>query len=316
MKRSLRRRFRLLSIFALAATALLPLPGRAGEDPGKASASTTTTTSESVKPSGEWAVQESYVGDGEVRRDGRNTTLDEHSTLLRLVLTPRTPIGYLRIGAEWERYSFGFSTNNAPLPNTLQAVSLVLGLDTRISESILVRAEVQPGLYGTNFRNVGTKDFNAPFLLGGTYLFNPNVQFVLGVSVHFDRKYPVLGGGGVRWKFAPHWVLNAVLPTPRLEYELNSAWSFYAGAELKGNTFRVDDRFGDTHGNPRLNRAVLTYSEIRTGAGVNWKVAPTITLNAEAGYLPYREFDFYRANARYRHENGAPYGAFSLRGTF
>lgn len=306
---------------AFATVALLfPLSVRAGEDVSKSSPppapAPVEPTHEPFKLSGEFALQESYIGDSEVRREGRDTTLDEHSTLLRFVLTPRTPIGYLRLGAEWERYSFGFSTNNAPLPNTLQAISLVLGLDTRLSESILVRAEVQPGLYGTGFRHVRSGDFNAPFVLGGTYFFNPDFQLVLGVSVNVNRKYPVLGGGGVRWKFAPRLVANAVLPTPRLEYELNSTLSFYAGAELKENTFRVDDHFGDTHGDPRLNRAVLTYSEVRVGAGVNWKVTPTITLNAEAGYLPYREFDFYRADARYHHESGAPYGAVALRGTF
>ncbi len=112
-------------------------------------------------------------------------------------------------------------------------------------------------------------------------------------------------------------MLNAVLPTPRLEYEFSPKLTFYAGAELKENTFRVDDRFGDTHGgNPRLNRAVLTYSEVRVGAGVSWKVTPGITFTAESGYLPYREFDFYRANARYRYDGGAPYGTLAVRGTF
>lgn len=307
--------------FAAALSLLLPLPGRAGEDvskagPPPAASSATPEPGQPFKLSGEFEFQESYVGDGEVRRGGRNITLDEHGTLARLVLTPRTPIGYLRLGAEWERYSLGFSTARAPLPNTLQAVSLVLGLDTRISESILVRAEVQPGLYGTTFQNVGMKDFNAPFVLGGTYFFNPDFQLVFGLSVHVDRKYPVLGGGGLRWKFAPRWVLNAVLPAPRLEYEFSPALTFYAGAELKENTFRVDDRFGDTHGDPRLNHAVLTYSEVRIGAGLSWKVTPTVALSAEGGYLPYREFDFYRAHARYRRGDGAPYSSISLRGTF
>ncbi len=189
-----------LAAAALALAALSPLTAsRAGQDVSKSTPPPPPPASEPGTPfklSGEFEIRESYIGDGEVRRDGRNTTLDEHSTLARLVFTPRTPIGFLRIGAEWERYSFGFSTANAPLPNTLQAISLVLGLDTRIGDSVLVRAEVQPGLYGTFFRHVGAKDFNAPFILGGTYFFNPDLQLVLGVSVHFDRKYPVLGGGG------------------------------------------------------------------------------------------------------------------------
>jgi hypothetical protein len=32
--------------------------------------------------------------------------------------------------------------------------------------------------------------------------------------------------------------------------------------------------------------------------------------------VPYRNFDYHRADVRYRHENGAPYGAVSLRANF
>lgn len=270
--------------------------------------------------SGEFEFTDSYVSDGDVRRDGRSHTLDEHNTEVRLVFTPRIPLGYLRLGVEYERYSFGLSSQ-APLPNTLQSVNLVVGLDTKFSDSILFRIEAQPGIYGTFFEHLSTGDFNVPFLLGGTYIFNPNLQVIAGLSVDVNRKIPVFPGLGVRWKFAPGWVLNAVAPTPRLEYELNREVTLYAGAELKGASYRVDDRFGDTHATReqtrgRLNRAVVSFSEVRVGAGVSWKVLPTLTLGAEGGCQPYREFDFYRANARYRSDGAAAYGQFALRGTF
>jgi hypothetical protein len=41
-----------------------------------------------------------------------------------------------------------------------------------------------------------------------------------------------------------------------------------------------------------------------------------MTLSAEAGYQPYRDFDFYRADVRYHQEGGAPYGTVSLHGEF
>ena len=56
-------------------------------------------------------------------------------------------------------------------------------------------------------------------------------------------EYPVLPGGGVRWKFAPQWVLNATVPTPRLEYEVNRNLTIYAGAEVRSKNFRVGNDF-------------------------------------------------------------------------
>jgi hypothetical protein len=266
--------------------------------------------------SGEYVAEETYVGSGDVRRNSRKSVrdFDEHDSILHFVITPRIKPGVLRLGAEWERFSFGLP-DGAPLPDTLQAVNLVIGLDTQLSDSILIRVEAQPGVYNTGFDDL-SDDFNAPFIVGGTYIFSPNLQLVLGVSVNIERKYPVLPAVGIRWKMAPQWVLNAVLPTPRLEFEMNSGLALYAGANLKQTNYRVDDDFGDNTGNARLNHAVLTYTEVRTGVGIDWKISPVVTLTGEVGYQPYREFDFYRAHVRYHQDDGAPYGMISLHGAF
>jgi hypothetical protein len=266
--------------------------------------------------SGEYVAEETYVGSGDVQRNSQKSVrdFDEHDLVLRLVFTPRIKPGVLRLGAEWERFVFGIP-DGAPLPDTLQAVNLVIGLDTQLSDSILIRVETQPGVYNTGFDEL-SDDFNAPFVAGGSYIFSPNLQLVLGVSVDIESKYPVLPAGGIRWKMAPQWVLNAVLPTPRLEFEMNSGLTLYAGANLKQTNYRVDEDFGDNTGNARLNHAVLTYTEVRTGAGIDWKISPVVTLTGEVGYQPYREFDFYRAHIRYHQDGGAPYGMISLHGAF
>jgi hypothetical protein len=312
MKNFLSRR--LTSVYGLVTSAFIAISSIAGEDGTQAIIAENTSEASTFSLSGEYVINETYVGNGDVQR-GQHVLrdFDENDILLRFVLTPRIKLGVLRLGAEWERFSFGFS-DRAPLPDTLQAVSLVLGLDTQLSDSILLRFQAQPGFYGTD--NFESQDVNVPFVIGGTYIYSPNLQFVLGIGVDVDRKYPVLPGGGVRWKIARQWVLNAVLPTPRLEFQLNKALTFYAGGTVKETNFRVGDRFGSTRGIPRLNQAVLTYGEIRTGAGADWKVSPVITLSAEAGYQPYRDFDFYRANVRYHQDGGAPYGTISVHGEF
>ena len=266
---------------------------------------------------GEYVAEGTYVGEGDVERNSRKRVedLDEIDSDIRLVLTPRTKLGVLRLGAEWQRFSFGLP-DGAQLPNTLQSFSAIIGLDMQFSDSIIVRAEAQPGLYNGGLGHLSWGDFNMPFLIGGTYIYSPNLQFVLGVGVDVERTFPVLPAAGVRWKIAPQWLLDAVLPTPRLQYEMNRDVSLYAGATVRDATFRVDDDFGDSHGIPRLNHAIITYIEIRTGAGFEWKISPNVTFTGEIGYQPYRNFDFYRADVTYHQDGGAPYGTISLHGTF
>jgi hypothetical protein len=264
--------------------------------------------------SGEYSAEVTYVGEAEVRRGQRSVPdFDESNLILRAILTPRTKFGVLRLGLEWERFSFGFPALTA-LPNTLQSTNLVIGLDTQFSDSILARLELDPGVYGTN--NLDLDTLNVPILIGGTYIYRSDLQFVLGISIDFERKYPVLPGAGVRWKFHRQWVINAVLPKPRLEFNPYKDLELYVGANIKETNFRMDDRFGSTHSIPRLNNAVLTYSEVRTGVGFDWKLSPVVTLTAEAGYEPYRTFDFYRADVTYREAGSAPYGMISLHGAF
>jgi len=312
MKKFLSRR--VAGIYGALISLLVAIPAMADEKSIQEFSAGATPETSTFSLSGEYLVEGTYVGNGDVVRGPHEVrNFDESDILLRFVLTPRIKLGVLRLGAEWERFSFGFS-GRAPLPDTLQAVSLVLGIDTQLSDSILLRFQAQPGFYGTD--HFESQDVNIPFVIGGTYIYSPDLQLVLGIGVDIERKYPVLPGGGVRWKIARQWLLNAVLPTPRLEFQLNKDLTFYAGGTVKETNFRVGDNFGITRGIPRLNQAVLTYGEIRTGAGADWKVSPVITLSAEAGYQPYRDFDFYRANVRYHQDGGAPYGTISVHGEF
>jgi hypothetical protein len=265
--------------------------------------------------SGEYLAEETYVGEATVQRSNKEVKdYDESDTILQLVLTPRVKLGVLRLGLQWERFSFGLP-EHAPLPNTLQSGALVLGLDTQLSDSILFRFEAQPGFYGTT--DFSSDNFSVPFLAGGTYIYSPNLQFIVGVSVDVERKYPIIPSAGIRWKFARQWVANLVLPAPRIEYELSKSVTLYAGGLFKETNFRVPRDFGNTHhASTSLNGAVLTYSEARAGLGTDWKVSTVLTVTGEVGYQPYRSFDYYRAEMRY-HENGsAPYGTVSVHGSF
>lgn len=263
----------------------------------------------------EFEAEVGYIGRGRVERGFREANIDEDYVQARFVYTPRIKFGILRLGAGYERFGFGFDdTQHFEVPGGLQSLTAIVGLDTQLGDSILLRFEAQPGFYSST--QLESDTFRAPFLLGGSYIFSDNLQFILGISVDYDRETPVFPGVGVRWRFASNWVLNAVMPTPRLEWEVTKAFTVFAGADLKGSTFRMYDGFGDERGDSGLNRAVVTYTEIRTGIGMEWKLNEQVRFTLEGGYLPWREIDFHRTDVRYHHEEGAPYAAVSVRGAF
>lgn len=267
----------------------------------------------------EFDIEGTYVGNGDVQRGERGNLVirDFHETqgMVRFVLTPMTKIGILRLGLQTERYSFSFG-GNAALPDDLHSTSLIIGLDTEFSDSFLIRIEAQPGFYGTDFDDFGQDTFNVPFIIGGTYIYSSNLQFVFGIGFDAWRQSPVLPGGGVRWKFAPQWTLNAVAPTPRLEYEPNSNLLFFAGADLRLTSYRVEKNFGTLRGNTALNHASISYEEARIGGGLEWKLSTAVKFSFEGGYIPYRNFDFHRTQVRYHQEGGAPYARIGFHAAF
>ncbi len=260
-----------------------------------------------------------FVGNGDVQRGERGNLrirdFDESDTRIHFILTPMTKIGILRLGVQTERYSFGFG-NRAAIPDDLHSTALVLGLDTEFSDSFLIRIEMDPGFYGTDFDDFGQDTFNVPVIIGGTYIVSSNFQIVFGIGIDALRKYPVLPGGGIRWKFAPQWTLNAVAPTPRLEYEPNSNILFYAGADIRATSYRVEKNFGSLRGTPGLNHASITYEEVRTGGGLDWKLSSAVKLTLEGGVIPFRNFDFHRTDVRYHQDGIAPYGMVALHAAF
>ena len=267
----------------------------------------------------EFDAEGTYVGNGDVQRGERGDMVirDFHETQgqIRFVLTPMTKIGILRLGLQTERYSFSFG-GTAPIPDNLHSTNLIIGLDTELSDSFLIRVEAQPGFYGTDFDDFGRDTFNVPFLIGGTYIYSSNLQFVFGIGFDALRQTPVLPGGGVRWKFAPQWTLNAVVPTPRFEYEPNSSLLIFAGADARLSSYRVEKNFGTLRGDPSLNHAAISYEELRLGGGLDWKLSTAIKLSFEGGYIPYRNFDFHRTQVRDHQDGGAPYARIGFHAAF
>jgi hypothetical protein len=246
------------------------------------------------------------------------------------VVSPQIEEGtLLRFGVDAERNSFDLPAS-APLPNTLQSVNAIIGGDFAVSDKILVRAELHPGIY-SDFVNITGSDFDMPVQFGGTYLYSKDLQFILGFQLDLKSEIPFIGLPGIRWQIADKWVLNAIPPKPELEYELDKAVTLYVGADIIGGTYHLNNQFGDNHASVQgpnhtsLNGEILDFNEDRVGAGVKWKFTPNLTLDLSGGYIAYRQFDVHQDHISFDthttsfHNNigdGAPYGEMGISGSF
>ncbi len=270
---------------------------------------------EGTKLSWETELELGAVGGAHFERRADIGSVDAANLELRTVASAQVRDGLLvRFGFALGRDSFGLP-NGAPLPHRLQSATLVIGGDFQAGPAWLFRLEVQPGFYSgeDTFRG---RDFNAPVIFGGSYFVSADLALVAGLSVDINRKYPVLGAVGLRWKFAEKWVLDAILPTPRLEYNVSKSLTLFAGADFRGDTYRVGDRFGRSRGVSNLDNAVVDYFQIRAGAGASWKISSSVALEFEAGCVPIWDFNFHRAEVGVTSTDIPPYAGLSLKAAF
>jgi hypothetical protein len=238
-------------------------------------------------------VTQGIVGKGTTLRDNLHSgPLSELNTDVTYVVSPQINKDLLlRIGAEWQRFSYP-TRKDAAAPDTLQQFNAILGFDYQLGEQWLMRLEVQPGLYG-DFSQPGWRSFDAPIKLGVAYLVDADLQWFFGLRVDLRSEYPVFPAAGVRWKFADVWTMNLQLPNPRIEYDVSDKFQAYLGVGILAGTYVVGDHFGDDRGLPQLNNATLDYTEVRLGPGFSWKARPNLTLEGEVGYVLYRSWDFF-----------------------
>jgi hypothetical protein len=258
----------------------------------------------------------SYVGPSEIKK-GHETfgSFNEWDTTLNVVASNQISQNtLLRLGMNWQRFSFT-PDPQAPVPGSLQALNLEIGADYQLTPTLLLRVEAQPGFY-SDFRELRQKDFNTPFVVGATYFVSKDFLCVFGFSVDLNRSPRLYPAAGARWRIAPKVVIDAILPDPQIEYELNRNVTLHFGASLKNGTYRVNDDFGTDRGLAKLNNGLLNYTEVRAAAGVSWKVSRAVSVDLESGCVPYRKFDFTRANYKLTAFDVAPFAQVSLSAKF
>jgi hypothetical protein len=240
----------------------------------------------------EFDAEGSFVGTGAAKAGSKDVgDITEVTSSAKFVLSAQVrDTALLRLGVGWLGYFFN-PKSGAPIPDSLQAENLEVGADLQVSPAILARIEALPGFY-SNARDITSRDFNVPFEIAASYFVSADLVLLAGVYVDVNASEPVFPIIGVHWKLSDKWVIEGMPPRPQIQYNLTNSVTLFAGADLREETFVVDNRFGTSRGIPQLNNAILEYNEIRAGAGLSWKVNKNVSLDVEGGCVPYRRFDY------------------------
>lgn len=218
---------------------------------------------------------------------------------------------YLRLGIDYARYDFG--KTRAPVPDHLQSVAGIVGLDYMHGSDIGMLIELKPGFYTQNDFNIAS--FDMPITAGRIWVLQTDHTYLFtGINVAFLRGgMPVVPLVGLIWTPNEQWHAMAMLPEPRVVYSPNKDWDFWIGGELVGASFRTDRN--DAIVPAKLNGTQVDYQEYRAGAGVIYSPTPWFCLDLGAGYNIERAFKFHRAGENYR-TDPAPFVRLQLKAKF
>jgi hypothetical protein len=246
--------------------------------------------------------QDMKRGSGNLEVEHNNFQID-HRFPINLIDWPNVQNGqwFLRVGADCERFDFSIH-NETRLPDTLQSIAGDLALEYRVNGKIAFLAETRPGVYFQQKINSGS--FDSPTNIATVIpLFGGDKVYVIGgVTISCLSRYPVFPIGGILWHINDKWDLRGYLPNPRLVYSVSNNVEVYTGAELVGGAYKTDNHSITP---VKLSGAVVTYDEVRAGAGVTWTAKP-VTFDFGAGYTVQSEFDYSRAGESFD-THPAPY---------
>ncbi len=92
----------------------------------------------------------SFFGKGSINTGSTNYgKISEINSLASFILSAQVQDKILlRLGVEWQRFSFDPEQATAPVPDSVQGLDLAIGADLQVSPAILLRIEAHPGFYG------------------------------------------------------------------------------------------------------------------------------------------------------------------------
>ncbi|MBA3649899.1 MAG: hypothetical protein H0W66_00080 [Chthoniobacterales bacterium] len=218
---------------------------------------------------------------------------------------------YAHVGFAYDRYDFG--STGAPVPNHLQAMAGVFGIDYMHGKDVGAFFQVRPGFYFQN--DIGISSFDAPITLGRIFVVQEDKFYIfVGAYASFLRSgFPVLPLAGVVYIPSDKLRIMAVLPEPKIIYSATKRLNLWAGGELVGGSFRTDRNDNIRPG--KLNGTQVDFSDYRAGLGLTYGVSDNVSFDLGAGISFQRQFDFGRAGETYR-TDPSPYVRMQMSASF
>ena len=279
---------------------------------GKTAAVATTEKTEEAVPLNFFQIESGYVFESDLNHGGsfgkQSELQNEFEYGHRIRLSGNL---YLRLGLAYDRYDFGSTA--APVPNHLQSMAGVIGIDVMHGEDVGAFFHVQPGFYTQS--DIGISSFDVPITLGRIFVVREKKFYVFGGAyASFLRGgSPVLPLGGVIWIVSDNVRLLGLLPDPRLIYSATKKIDLWIGGEVVGGAFRTDRN--DNIQPAKLNGTTVNFSDYRAAVGFVYTVSDAFKVNFDAGCSIQRQFDFGRAGETYR-TDPSPYVRVQLSAQF
>jgi opacity protein-like surface antigen len=238
-------------------------------------------------------VETSYTGNGEAKFRGEKYG-DSDAINLNVRVSTLTPLSekwFIPFELQSQNLELG-SLAGLPVPDAINAFEFGTGLAYRPNDRWMFMARINAALY--KLEDVGGNDIGISGGLMAMWEYSPSIKWTFGLMVQTDNDdLPVIPLIGVSWKINEHWELELMLLAPRLIYTANDKLKFYAGMGLNfGTTFRSSDTLGTSIGRSKFNDALGSYSDMRFGGGVEYRLSKSFSFEAEAGYATGREIKY------------------------
>lgn len=199
------------------------------------------------------------------------------------------------------------------VPETLQELSLSLGVRRELSAKWGFAAYLRPGFYG-DFERFDQDSFNVPLLLLTSYRESATRAWFFGMNANAFSDHPVLPAFGLRWEVAPNWTFDLGYPRTSLLHTWGEELKVGVGVSAQGGNYRVTESLGvPALGVRRLANTYLDYSEYRAGFRLEKALGRTFIFDLEFGVLIEREFDFFDRDYEFDGSGGL-YAGLALRG--
>ena len=256
--------------------------------------------------------EEGYVFESDLNHGGSFGKQDEIQTEFeyghRIRLSGNL---YAHLGLSYDRYDFG--STSAPVPNHLQSLAGVFGVDYMQGKDVGAFFQVRPGFYTQN--DIGISSFDVPITVGSIFVVKEKKFYIFaGAYTSFLYSgFPILPFGGVIWIPCDKVRLMGILPEPRLIYSPSKKLELWVGGELIGGSYRTDRNEGIQPG--KLRGAQVDFSDYRAGVGFDYAISDKVSIGVGAGYSIQRRFDFGRAGETFR-TDPSPYVRLKLSAAF